>query len=376
MLQVGDIIEGQIEALGSRGEGIFRLEGLSIFVPKTSEGDRVKVELLSVKARQAHAKLVEVISRGPEYRQPRCKHYFECGGCDFQHLDYEKQLRWKEKTTLHWLERSPLKPFIEDLQFDRIASDSEWNYRHRARMVVKNERPAFRRPRSNDLLFIEECPVLVEGFLDAVLQASQNIKEANELSLLYLDGQLQEEAAYVLGSHSIRIHRRGFSQANLGVNRKMWERIQEDLHGLAKKNIAVDLFCGSGNFTLGLKDHFAKVIGVESNPLSIELAKKTSSEIEWIQAEVEEMIDEVISQSPDFVLLDPSREGAKFVADRLARSSVPAIAYVSCQLDTLIRDLTSMVKKGNYRIERWTMVDLMPQTKHIESIVSLELRSN
>ncbi len=375
-LFVSQKIRAVIEELGSRGEGLFQTEGITVFVPKTGPGDEVVVEIHELKGRFGFARVLEFIKRGSAFRTPRCQHFMTCGGCDFQHIPYDSQLDWKMRVTKHWIHRSPLKPFITDATFDHISSPNEFGYRNRVRLQVIDAKPAFHQARSNQPVFLKECPVLVEGFFKEIQNLSQSLVREENLNLLFLNKKLEDFGTFSLGQKKVWISKNSFSQANLAVNEKMWGRILEDVTSLNQHQFAVDLFCGSGNFTLGLEDFFDRVIGIERSSEAIDLAKMSSQKIQWINDDSFRALTNILATSdpsPNFVLLDPSREGALKVCQLLGESQIDKITYVSCQLDTLIRDLVCLVKKHRYRIRRWTTVDLMPQTKHIESIVSLSL---
>lgn len=373
MLQKGQILLGKIEALGSRGEGILRYKDINVFVHKTNPGDEVEIKIIETKGRQARASLLRVLSPSPSSREPLCSHFHDCGGCDFQNLPYELQLEWKKNISQHWINRSPLKPFMQNVEMDLICSPREFQYRHRVRVQIKEGRIAFLQARSHQPVFLQECPILVEGFWESLKSESKKVGNASDRSFLFTDGRIQEESFYLLDGYRVPIHRESFSQPNLFTNELMWKRIKQDLESLKDRQKALDLFCGSGNFSFGLKTYFYKVSAIEQNPLSIKLAQKQDPDIDWHCGRVEEVLEKLLkADSYDFVLLDPSREGAKRACEILGRYQPSFITYVSCQLDTLIRDLTHLVKKSGYKIRRWTVVDLLPQTKHIESIVSLE----
>lgn len=369
-------IHGVIEHLGSRGEGVFHVDSHIVFVPKSLPGDEIIAEVTAVKSKFIYAKAVQFLKRGPDYQEPLCRHFMHCGGCDFQHLPYPKQIEWKSTITQHWIHRSALKPFIKNTSFDFISSPHAFHYRNRVRLQVIDGQPAFHEMRSHQPVLLKECPILVNGFFSEIETLCQKVKNEKNLNLLFVDSQLQDRATYQLENKSIWISKDAFSQANLFVNEKMWLRILEDVESFKANRFAIDIFCGSGNFTLGLEDRFEKVVGIERNDISINLAKMSSSKIEWLNEDALTGLNEAIHRhgTPDFALLDPSREGALEVCRSLAKFKVKKITYVSCQLDTLIRDLVCLAKKNNYHVDRWTTVDLMPQTKHIESIVSLTLR--
>lgn len=362
----GDRRRVHIEGLGSLGEGLARIEGAEIFVPKTTLGDEVEIEILEYKKGRYHARLIEVIKGGENRRSPLCPHFLDCGGCDFQHLSYDDQMAWKLRMTKHWIRRSPLEPLLKTLEFDEIRSPKEFGYRHRVRLQLKDHSIHFFKPHSNELLKLATCPVLTDGLFESLVSQAKNKGDQKDWNVSALD-------SYILDGHELRFDESCFTQANLEVNELIWERIKEDVSELSDHRSALDLYCGIGNFSIPLKDHFEKVVGVEAEGLSLEWARRNSDQVEWKVGAVEKVIEDLWShyQLFSFVLLDPPRAGMGKSILTLAKMRPPRITYVSCSLESLIVDLTALTKRGDYRIARWTVADMFPQTHHIESVVSL-----
>jgi 23S rRNA (uracil1939-C5)-methyltransferase len=154
-----------------------------------------------------------------------------------------------------------------------------------------------------------------------------------------------------------------------------WPYIRDDVEKLDSKRFALDLFCGIGNFSIPLTDYFDKVIGVESSPSAIEWAKKNSDQVEWRQGDAKSELSKLVTEKKffDLVLLDPPRQGAYDEVQILSQFFSPCVIYISCNIETLIRDLVYLTKRAKYKISSWATVDLFPQTHHIESIVILRL---
>ncbi len=374
--QQGDILEVTIEGLGSFGEGLGRVQNTEIFVPKTARGDKIECQLLEQKKGRWRARLVRLIEPGPSRVQAPCKHFDACGGCDFQHLANDEQRAWKMRIIKHWIRRSPLAPQLESIIFDQITSPHAYHYRHRVRLQVQDHKLHFFKPHSHDLLHLEECPILVDGFFDALSDRARSLGDTKNWNQSYSNHALVDDAGYYeIDGCMIRFGPDCFTQANESVNQLMWQRIKEDAVGQHFRRHALDLFCGVGNFSLPLKTMFEKVTGIENYAPAIEWAKKNSSDIEWKCMDSHDGVLEFIRdrRAVDFVLLDPPRLGALREIQALSQLMPPIIVYVSCHPETLVRDLIQLRKKSPYKIKRWTVVDLFPQTHHIESIVTLTL---
>lgn len=363
-----------VEGLGSLGEGLAHLEGEEIFIPKVMRGDCIEAEIVESKKGRYRANLIRILSPSPQRIAPHCEHFSICGGCDFQHLPYEEQMAWKLRMTKHWIRRSSLAPHLEKIPFDQISSPHAYGYRHRVRFQVKSGKLHFFKPHSNELFEIKDCPILVDGFFEALKEAAEALPDTRDWSQAWIQESLvTEKASYELEGEKISFDQDCFTQGNLSVNQLIWERIKEDILSLPNRNSALDLFCGVGNFSLPLSLYFKTVTGVESHERSIAWAKQNSSKIEWILEETQRALEsfELEHRFFDFVLLDPPRAGAQESVRILSRLMPPRIIYVSCHLESLVKDLVILVKHAGYRIERWTVADMFPQTHHIESIVSL-----
>lgn len=375
-LEQGQRVEVDITSLGSRGEGLGVYNETRIFVPKSMPGDRVQAELHVKKRGQWIAKLVNVISPSSQRRDPACSHFEICGGCDLQHIPYPLQVEWKRDLTRHWINRSPLAPFLKDLQLETLASPKEFHYRHRVRVQIENAQPAYFLPQSREPMPFSTCPVLTPTLQEQLIKQAESLGQASEFSLS------EEPCEYSVAGHRILFDSQCFTQANLAVNQELWKKISNWIRHLEPRHHALDLYCGVGNFSVGLQDHFKKVTAVEANPHAIRFAQKNSDRIEWIQSDVRQYLERHLPESTggpcpwDLVLLDPSREGALESLRILLNAKPRHIIYVSCQLDSLIRDLQVLLKSNQYQVDNWTVVDLLPQTRHIESLVFLRRSPN
>lgn len=375
---LGEILELRIEHFGSRGEGLARYQDESVFVSKTVPGDLVRVEIESKKKSRYQARLIEVIEEGSSRQKPSCKHFNECGGCDLQQLPYKEQIKWKQKVLSHWLERSRLASLIGETQFDLIESPKKYAYRHRVHMSLGENKTSFKRARSHTPVELEECPVLESGFFKALKELSSKTPEPLTQSYSYSEDRIVEaEASYEIDDLTLSYDANCFTQPNMSVNKLMWKRIKEDVLKLKSSEFALDLFSGIGNFSFPMSKLIQKVVGVESSSDAAEWAQRNAERlgltehVDIYNEDVNSFLMKLEKTSVDFVLMDPPRSGIGAGAKLLKKIKPERLTFVSCQLDSLIRDLGVFLKNNDYRVERWTLVDLLPQTKHIESIVSL-----
>jgi len=173
---------------------------------------------------------------------------------------------------------------------------------------------------------------------------------------------------YHLGSHNYAVSAGAFFQ----VNRFLVDDLVKAVTGGASGGLALDLYAGVGLFSTPLAEVFAQVIAVEASQTSYsDLRQNCGSEVKAVRATTEKYLGQASELRPDFVVGDPPRGGlGENTVRHLARLGVPRITYVSCDPSTLARDLRNFVALG-YRIEGAHLIDLFPQTFHIESVFHL-----
>ncbi|MBK7931897.1 MAG: class I SAM-dependent RNA methyltransferase [Acidobacteria bacterium] len=170
----GDILELKIEKIVPRGLGLAFVEGLTVFVPLSVAGDIVRAEIKHIKKRIAFASIVDIIEQSGNRIVPPCPHFGVCGGCDFQQMNYETQLRAKLDIIRDCLKRIGKIEF-EDLGI--IPSPNEFGYRSRARWHADREQQkiGYYARDSHDTVDVDVCPILSPE-LEAVLRSlRQNI---------------------------------------------------------------------------------------------------------------------------------------------------------------------------------------------------------
>jgi 23S rRNA (uracil1939-C5)-methyltransferase len=175
--------------------------------------------------------------------------------------------------------------------------------------------------------------------------------------------------AYHVDPYTYRVSVGSFFQSNRHLLGPLVDLVTSAKQG----GTALDLYAGVGLFTLPLASHFGKVIAVESSPAShADLRYNSPTNVEAIRAATETYLDEAAGKlRADLVVVDPPRTGlGNRVTRSLARLGAPRITYVSCDPATLARDLGTLLEAG-YRVEQAHVVDLFPQTYHLESVLEL-----
>jgi len=391
------------------GEALGRHEGKVIFVPYALPGEEVVVEVVQDKGRYARARLLEVVRSSPDRVEPRCPHFGTCGGCQWQHVAYEAQLRFKEQILHDQLERiggiskPPLKP--------SLGARDAWFYRNHVQFHLNEEgHLGFLTLRGWEVVAIEVCyimhPLIEEVFraLDLafpqlkrvsikvgtrtgqkllILEMEEDVIPALEVdeplscveflsdgTLLTLvgDSHIVEE----VGGRCFRISAASFFQ----VNTAQLEQLIEVVRGyLAPEGheVLLDAYCGVGTFGLSLAREVGQVIGVEESDSALADARfnaQDAEKVEFMGGRVEDILLDLVRA--DVVILDPPRQGCgREAITHLVRLAPAKIIYVSCDPATLARDIKRL-REGGYHLVEAQPVDMFPQTYHVEAVALLE----
>ncbi len=418
-----------IETLANGGKGIAREQGRVIFVAGAFPGDVVLCRLTKEKKNYAEGEVAELQQPSPLRRTPPCPVADECGGCQWQQLPYSEQLKWKQQlfndtlTRQAGVEPSCLLPIV--------PAAEELNYRSRVQVKCCRSSEGFVvgffRPQSRSVVAIQGCPVMApalnlilsrlhESFVDSPfasdvsqidlsigsddrLRAIVHYSGRDILELTSLLRSLAEKHGFAVGiqvehKDSLRMicgdedltisvdqpeiflnyAAGGFAQINLKQNQKLVDYVVSaaDLQGAER---VLDLYCGMGNFSLPLARRSKFVVGVENYAQSIKMARRNAETNKINNAEFHVLPAErsflSFREKFDLLVLDPPRAGAYSVVKLLQQKPISKIIYVSCDPQTLARDLKFLLGIG-YIIISSQAYDMFPQTHHVESVTVLK----
>lgn len=386
-----------IEKLVYGGEGLSRLDGEVVFTPFVLPGETVEAERGESRKHVQRARLLQIDQPSPDRIEPRCPVFGRCGGCQYQHAAYDAQLRYKRDILIETLRR------VGKIEFDagRIAIESAepFGYRNRVQLHVDNGRVGYREMNSRRLVGIEQCPIAspkineilpvlnrlardrrwprflhsLEVFTDEK-QVQWNVLESEQpVAKRFFEWLAEEIPGTVTGPLEYRVNEDRFEVSGTSffqVNRFLLPRLAELAIGDASGDSAWDLYAGVGLFSLPLTRRFAKVTAVEAGRATADLRKNVPVEV---FAEQTEVFLTKADAAPDFVLADPPRSGlGKAATARLADLHPRNLVIVACDPATLARDLAALLPV--YTVDAIVMVDLFPQTFHLETIVRLRSR--
>jgi 23S rRNA (uracil1939-C5)-methyltransferase len=400
------ILDLRLEKLAYGGDAMGRLaDGRTVFVPFGLPGERVRVRLTEERRNFARADLLEILEASPHRVAPRCKHFGVCGGCHYQNLPYEQQLRAKTEilrdqlTRIGKIENPPV--------HEMVASPSPWNYRNSVQFHLTEEgKLGYVKAQEPMVFAITECHLPEETInslwpqlefepgtniervslrsgkdQDILLALESNMPEPPELEIeagISVVHIYEEQSVVIAGNDHImisvlerdfRVSAASFFQVNTAMAEKMIQHLSTHLP-LTQSSTLLDVYCGVGLFSAFLASTCERLIGIESSSSACDDFSFNLDEFDNVEL-YEGLAEEVIPHldvRPDIVLVDPPRAGLdKRVVDGILKLDPHVIAYVSCDPSTLARDAARLLR-GGYHLRDVTPYDLFPQTFHIESI--------
>ena len=374
-IRAGELVAG--------GAAIARIDGFPIFVHGLYPGDEARVSLTEVKKGFAHAEVVELLSGGPERRTDPCPIAGECGGCDWTSLRLDAQLRAKQRILTESLRR------IGKLDADALPPitlhPSPLNYRLRSRLHREGDRVGFYAAKSNDVVQLStECEVvgrytaMAFGERPDVVRSLEDEEDETtgdedvsvwEIGNRLLVGQLELEIS--VDDYNFQLSTESFFQ----VNRHLLATMIHLVEGLAGKvtrpRLAIELYAGVGFFTAPISRVFERTIAVEGSPESHRYARRNAQgRTQTVHAPVESWVRRM--PDADLIFLDPPRAGARSeVIDIVSKKARQMICYLSCDPVTFSRDANRLTASG-WRLATLDLLDLFPNTHHVETLASFE----
>ena len=373
-MREGDVITIEAGELVAGGAAIARLDGMPVFVSNVCPGDVARVRLSELKKGFAKAELVELLVPGNQRREAPCPVAGECGGCDWTALRLDHQLEAKRRILTESLRRIGR---IDPGTLPPIhVHPSPLNYRIRSRFQRDGEVTGFYALRSNRVVPLPaECEVV--GPRTARFVASSPAAAPADDEIWELDGRLlqgEQDVVIRVASWTWRLDTRAFFQVNRHLFGTMLRLVRSHASRVRHRQSAVDLFGGVGFFTLPIAGLFDSVTMVEGSPRSVHYARMNLPEnVRVVHAPVERHVGRL--EPADLVFLDPPRAGARpEVITAVGEKAKEMIAYLSCDPVTFSRDASRLIASG-WRISTLDLLDLFPNTHHIETLCSFERAS-
>ncbi|MEJ6561229.1 MAG: class I SAM-dependent RNA methyltransferase [Akkermansiaceae bacterium] len=385
------IVELEIVSLSNLGAGIAKPNDWVVFVPFTLPGEKVTARIWRNEGNCSHGDLVDILEASPDRVEPKCHLFGNCGGCQYQHLSYPKQLEWKTRQVAELLPRmvgidAPVEP--------AIPSPKEWGYR--SKITPHFQKPQHGKPnpigflqhnRRSLILDVPHCPIAMDE-INADLPRAR--KEVRDNSSSYKKGStllLRATAGKVETNHRNPVSEQvgdlkfnflagDFFQNNPFILPSFTAYAAEEAAGEGQRYL-LDAYCGSGLFALSLAKNFEKVVGIELAETSADWARRNAKtngieNAEFIGASAEKLFADIKFKAKETsVIIDPPRKGcSEDFLTQLFHYGPSKVVYISCNPSTQMRDLKSFLENG-YKIGKIQPFDLFPQTRHLECVVTL-----
>ena len=381
-------LEVEIERILPGGYGLAHAEGKTVFVSLAAPGDRLRVRVERQQGNVLFAAIEEILIAAPDRVEPPCPYFGRCGGCDFQQLTYENQLAAKAEIIRDCLQRIARLEVVPEIVV--TPSPRDWRYRMRAMWQIDQDEQTigYYERGSRRVCDVADCAVLMPELQETLERVRATEWHEFPPGLKHLDVVAGENGVSLAPPFAefetreleltVLDERYSYSaEAFFQINPALLGPLVEFALGDVSGELAIDLYCGVGLFTLPLARRFKKVVSVEGNPIAARFAERNLARA---RLENTRVVNAGVAEwfrgrtlRPDFLLLDPPRAGAESaVIKGILDFAAPRVTYVSCDPATLARDLKKLIA-GGYRIESLRAFDLFPQTHHVETVVRLHL---
>ena len=423
----------RIEKAVYGGSGLARADGKAVFVPFALPGETIDAAITEDKGGFARAQLQSVVEPSAARVQPPCPYFARCGGCHYQHAGYPVQIKMKLAILRESLERA----HIRDLPDIRSINAEPFGYRNRIRLHIQKNpfSLSYKLWNSHDNLPVDSCPIaapilqraiqalnreqagpglaafvteielftdstestcLISLWTDRPVSAAKQAFEKMSPTLLQIVPAVQgvglfvaekgraagrlvalagsDSLLYAAGHSGYRVSLSSFFQVNRFLIDPLVRLVTQDESG----DVAWDLYAGVGLFSVPLAQSFSQVTAVESSPAAVRDLRENlrGTKHRLVASETATFLRQYKAphhSAPDLVVADPPRAGmGPEVTATLGKIRPRKITYVSCDPATLSRDLAALVQFG-YRLNQMHLLDLFPQTFHLESVTHLSL---
>ena len=364
----------KVEDLAFGGEGVARVDGFVLFVPFVIPGEEIEAEVTEVKRTFARGRVSRVVQASPDRVSPQCEYFEKCGGCQYQHLAYPRQVELKQKQIADLIVRiggfsascvAPVVPCPRPYHYrNRIMIRSQWNKPEQKLNI------GFIEAQGRFVVDIDHCEIAEPDLSAKIAEVRANPPPKGGIKVV------------------LRIHPEGwtvpkdsFFQNNFHLLPQLIETLRLALAESGTRYL-IDAYCGVGFLAIELADTIDQFVGIELDRLAIRAARENAQRRgvgngQFLDGRAEDLLPSQLARfQPEAttVLLDPPRTGCDPEFIQLLRQARPRqVLYVSCHPATLARDLNQLCADGVFGLVRVTPFDLFPQTQHVECVADVRL---
>ena len=371
------------------GYGVGKIDGnFTIFVPFTVEGDIIDAKIIKKKKSYCIGEAIKIHEKSQFRRENYCEYNENCGGCTFGFIKYENQLKIKEKIVYSFFRK------FKDFKINDIIFSEPYRYRLRAKFRIYKNNFGFLKFKSSQFIPINDCLICKKSIIEKINYIAKNLKDSNMIECYIIENENNEALLNIkekfqnnfklvdnivgvkfkdktIGENFIKLKHfyagfNTFSQSNTFLLTKF---MKIATNAIEQNDNVLELYSGSGFFTSEISKKCKTITAVEENKEAINLLKKLNlKNLKIIQNRVEKL---KIKDNFSLLFVDPPRAGLeKNVIKLIKEKNFEKIIYVSCNPSTLSRDLELI--KDNYKIEKFYLIDMFPNTHHIETIATLK----
>ncbi|MYC31532.1 MAG: 23S rRNA (uracil(1939)-C(5))-methyltransferase RlmD [Chloroflexi bacterium] len=390
---IGQQIELHLESWGRLGEAMASYDGQDVFVLGGIPGERVVAEIIAVRRKYAAARVVQVLEASPHRIDAPCRYYGQCTGCQWQHVAYPAQLTIKQDKVRDALKRVG---GLDDVNvLPTLPSPSQFGYRNHARFTVGRVGDlGFVNRETRRFLRIDDCMLMHDGINRILSQLQDRCAETTQLAVragrdtgdFLVQPTLkgadvgiptgQKHYRESVNGHEFRVASPSFFQVNVDQASRLIETVSEALD-LSGEEVILDAYTGVGTFAVLLAPFARKIYAIEESSAAVADARDNSAglpNVEFLLGKTEDVLEE-LPERPDVVILDPPRAGCQAAAlERLMELRPSRVVYVSCDPETLGRDL-KVLCADSYILDHVQPLDMFPQTQHVECVALLRSRA-
>ena len=369
---LGDKLTVTIGDIAFGGESVGRFGEFVVFVPFVLVGEEVEVEVTEVKKRFGRARLLRVVKASPQRVTPACRYFGDCGGCQYQHIDYAAQLALKRKQIADLFERvggfsgavvAPVVPCTQPYGYrNRIMIRSQWDKTKQGLNI------GFIRADNRWVVDIEECKIAEPALNEQIQHVRAHPPPKGGIKVVLRVAPAGWE-----------VPKDSFFQNNFFLLPQLVETVRAAVRDSGTRFL-VDTYCGVGFFAVELADAVESFAGVEYDTQAVKAARRNAAARqrtngEFIEGTTEDWLPRLMARftpGATTVVLDPPRKGCPVSSLEALRQARPAqLIYVSCHPATLARDLNVLCADGVFELRRVTPLDMFPQTQHVECVADL-----
>ncbi len=369
------------------GDGLSFFNGKACFVEGALPGEKVLVQITDEKKSFFRARILQVLEPSKHRIEPLCPYTAHCGGCQYQHADYEDELRLKSAQLAEILKN--ISPGLKISPM--VSAGKPHGYRNSVTLhpiFSKKSKGAVMGYIGKDnvsKIAVKNC-LLADPRLAPVFGREFSVKKDVEKATFRLSegGEIVNDGAEKfyrvrLGEESFLASSRGFFQANLAAASLLAQKAAVWTAEVDPR-VFFDLYAGVGVFSILCARKAEKIVCIEESRESLQALRMNREErhkasIEIVEGRVEKTFPAVWERQKDassLILLDPPRQGVTpELAVFLSKAEAAGMIYISCDPVTLARDLKLILAGGRWHIREAVPFDLFPRTQHLETAVFL-----